>query len=55
MDRGVNKKVYARICDDIAMTYGAEHIVSLSNLARIGLFYPDGAPSPNFSFQDIKK
>ena len=55
IERGVSKKHYGRICDDIAMTYGAEQIVSMSNLARIGLFYQDGAPGPNFPFQDIKK
>ena len=42
IDRGVNKKVYSRICDDIAMTYGAEHVVSMFNLARMNLFYPQG-------------
>lgn len=55
IDKGVNKKVYARICDDIAITYGAEHIVSMSNLARTGLFFDQGNREANFSFNDIKK
>ena len=37
------------------MTYGAEHVVSMSHLARIGLFYQEGTREPVFSFNDIKK
>ena len=55
IDRGVHRKTYARICDDIVMTYGAEHVVSMSHLARIGLFYQEGTREPVFSFNDIKK
>lgn len=42
IDRGINKKHYGRICDDICTTYGEEHIVSMSNLAKLGLFYEQG-------------
>lgn len=39
LDRGIARKVYNRICDDIVMTYGPEQIISLANLAKLGLFY----------------
>lgn len=43
IDRGIHKKYYGRICDDIASTYGEEHIITMTNLARLGLFYEQGA------------
>jgi hypothetical protein len=43
IDRGISKKHYGRICDDIVMTYGGEHIISLTNLAKMGLFYEQGS------------
>lgn len=55
IDRGVSRKHYNRICDDIAMTYGAEHAISLSNLSRIGLFYEQGSRDFHFPFADLKK
>lgn len=39
IEKGVNKKTYARICDDIVFTYGMQHILSLTNLSNLGLFY----------------
>ena len=39
IDKGINKKAYARICDDLVFTYGMQHILSLTNLANLGLFF----------------
>jgi len=43
IDKGVNKKIYGRICEDICLTYGIQHIVSLTHLANLGLFYEQGS------------
>ena len=40
IEKGINKKTYARICEDIVFTYGMQHILSMTNLANLGLFYP---------------
>ena len=42
IDKGVHKKFYGRICEDIVMTYGGQQIISLTNLAKLGLFYEKG-------------
>lgn len=55
IEKGVNKKTYARIAEDIVFTYGMQHILSLTNLANLGLFYPEGTMTSNFNFSDIKK
>lgn len=47
--------MYGRICDDIVMTYGGEQIISLTNLAKLGLFYEQGSREQNYPFSDIKK
>lgn len=43
IDKGIHRKFYHRICEDIAMTYGGEQIISLFNLAKLGLFYEKGS------------
>jgi hypothetical protein len=43
LDRGISRKMYGRICDDIVSTYGPEQIISLTNLAKLGLFYEQGS------------
>ena len=53
--RGINKKTYARICDDIVFTYGMQHILTLTNLANLGMFYAEGSANTNYNFNDIKK
>ena len=42
IDKGIQKKYYGRICEDIVMTYGGQQIISLTNLAKLGLFYEKG-------------
>lgn len=55
IQKGINKKTYARVCDDIVFTYGMQHILSLTNLANLGIFYPEGSGTTNYSFSEIKK
>lgn len=55
IEKGINKKTYARICDDLVFTYGMQHILSLTNLANLGLFFPEGSIGTTFNFNDIKK
>ena len=55
IDRGVHKKTYSRICEDIAFTYGMQHILSMTNLASLGLFYEQGAIQNPYNFIDIKR
>jgi hypothetical protein len=55
IEKGINKKVYARVCEDIVFTYGMQHILSLTNLSNMGLFYPEGAITSPYNFNDIKK
>lgn len=38
VEKGVPKKVYRQLCTDIVQCYGPEAIVTLSNLAKLGLF-----------------
>ena len=55
VDKGVNRKIYNRICEDIVLTYGMQHIISMTNLANLGLFYEQGAYNNPFNFNEIKK
>ncbi len=55
IEKGVNKKTYARICDDMVFTYGMQHILSLTNLSNLGLFYAEGSVATNYNFSEIKK
>jgi hypothetical protein len=55
IDKGISKKIYGKICDDIIMTYGAEQIISLTNLSNLGLFYEQNSRENHFPFSDIKK
>ena len=55
IEKGINKKTYARICEDIVFTYGMQHILSLTNLANLGLFYAEGSINSPFNFSDLKK
>ena len=49
-DKGVHRKTYSKICEDIVYTYGPEHIVSLTNLAKLGFFYESGSSKEPFPF-----
>ncbi len=53
----MNKKTYARICEDLVFTHGMQHIISMTNLANLGLFYPEGSTTSgaSYNFSDIKK
>lgn len=55
LDKGVSRKIYGKICDDIAMTYGGEQIISLTNLAKLGLFYEQNSRENHYPFSDIRK
>ena len=55
VDKGIHRKIYSRICEDIVMTFGGEHIISLTNLAKLGLFYEQGSKDNSYPFHDIKK
>ena len=55
VEKGVNKKIYAIICEDIVFTYGMQHIISMTNLANLGLFSEQGSISNPYNFNDIKK
>jgi len=55
IEKGINKKTYAKICEDVVFTYGMQHILSMTNLANLGLFYPEGSVNTNYNFSDIKK
>lgn len=46
------KKQYKSLCEDIIQCYGAQHIISLSYMAKLGLFNEEGSNS--YSFKDIK-
>lgn len=37
------------------MTYGTEQVITLTNLARMGLFYEQGSIKEYYPFADIKK
>ena len=37
--KGVHRKIYGKICEDICITHGIQHIISLTNLANMGIFY----------------
>jgi hypothetical protein len=55
IEKGINKKTFAKICEDFVFTYGMQHILSLTNLANLGLFFAEGSFSNTFNFSDIKK
>lgn len=55
VERGISKKIHARVCEDICFTYGLQHVVSLTNLANLGLFYEQGYIKEPYNFNDIKK
>jgi hypothetical protein len=55
IDKGVHRKVYGKLCEDLVFTYGMQHVISLTNLSRLGLFYEQGAVNTNYNFSDIKK
>ena len=55
IEKGINKKTYAKIWEDVVFTYGMQHILSMTNLANLGLFYPEGSVNTNYNFSDIKK
>jgi hypothetical protein len=52
--RGVPPKVYSKICQDIVFTYGIKHIVSLTHLANLGIFYETKSQKEPFPYSDLK-
>lgn len=55
INKGVHRKVYAKICEDICLTHGIQHIVSLTHLANLGLFYEAGTIKEPFLYSELKK
>lgn len=53
VEKGINKKLYRSICEDIIQCYGAQHIISLSYMSRLGLLNEEGVN--NVPFTEIKK
>ena len=55
IDKGIHRKIYPRVCEDIAITYGTEQVITMTNLAKMGLFYEQGAVKDPYQFSDVKK
>jgi hypothetical protein len=55
VNKGVPPKVYSKICDDIVFTFGLKHIVSLTHLANLGIFYEAKSQKEPFPYSDLKK
>lgn len=52
--KGVPPKVYSKICNDIVFTYGIKHIVSLTHLANLGIFFESKSMKEPYPYADIK-
>jgi hypothetical protein len=55
LNKGIHKKVYGKICEDICFTHGMNFIVSLTHLANLGLFYEAGSIKEPFPFGELRK
>lgn len=55
VNKGVPPKIYSRICDDICFTHGMKHVVSLTHLANLGIFYEAKSVKEPYLYSDIKK
>jgi len=57
IERGVHKKIFRPLVTEIIQCYGPESIMSLSSLARLGMFNEQGSVQPNqqFNFAELKK
>jgi len=53
--KGVHRKIYGKICEDICITHGIQHIISLTNLANMGIFYESGTVKEPYPFIELKK
>lgn len=53
--KGIHKKIYGKLCEEICMSYGLPFIVSLTNLANLGLFYEAGSIKEPYPFAELKK
>jgi hypothetical protein len=53
--KGVHRKIYGKICEDICITHGIQHIASLTNLANMGIFYESGTVKEPYPFTELKK
>ena len=43
LNGGLRQKQYDFFCREIIQTYGCEHLLTIRNLAKSGLFYPQGS------------
>ena len=55
MNKGVHRKVYGKICEDICFTHGLKHIISMTHLANLGIFYESGSLREIYPYSDIRK
>ena len=55
VNKGIHKKIYGKLCEDICISHGIEFIVSLTRLANLGLFYEAGSIKEPYPFSELKK
>ena len=55
VSKGIHKKVYGKICEDICISYGFNFIPALSHLANLGLFYEAGSIKEPYPFAELRK
>lgn len=55
ISKGIHRKVYSKICEDICLSHGMKHIVSLTHLANLGFFYEAGTIKDPYPYAEIKK
>ena len=53
IEKGIHKKTYRPLCEDIIQCYGGQHIISLSYMAKLGLFNEEGVNTTPFT--EVKK
>lgn len=55
INKGIHKKVYGKICEDICITHGFNLLAALTHLANLGLFYESGSIKEPYPFTELKK
>lgn len=55
VNKGIHRKVYGKLCEDICLTHGINFIATLTHLANLGLFYEAGSIKEPYPFVDLRK
>jgi hypothetical protein len=55
VNKGIHKKIYGKLCEDICISHGMNFIVALTQLANLGLFYEAGSIREAYPFSELKK